>query len=1543
MFSYWEGILGVSDEVFTECENTFEKIKNGAFKGIKLKKLKGHNLWSARTGSGRARGRCRLLFTVIELGGKEYLHFIEKSNDHYRSSKVMRNPKALERFREHAGTQLAATSAASSSADDAARSDWEDVKSAERFRALKRHKTRQAIPMQWYADRPMVLDEAQRSGSKLQLPILFTGLPGSGKTSTMLLRLPAIRAYYPRIVCITRSSMLRNDLQSAWNAMPQALDPGGLVEFLTYREWAESCGLDMSTRTEAGEEEFITWYLEHAASFAKRFGYEKRPTLLERPAGRDRDARERHRREKARTVYQEGRIASGCLNKAAYLSLGKRLSILEPESLDRRFVWDIIEQGWLPTLDSRRQVDLSFLRLEPKVCGGVVWADEAQDLSGAQLENIAKFAGPELPLVLCAGDFQRLNDALPFTKPIRNLAYANGRNGNVQMTHISLPGSYRVPLVLEPFMQRIITLAINDLGGLQDKRQVHEFKCSQGRHARPGKAHWLTWETMAEPIRDNLKALATDNPQCVIITHEEYKPEAEARFGEGAMVRTIAEVKGMQFETCILYRYLDTARFAGISEGLSREQSSSSSSTAVHRPKQGLGKWENATAFNRLFTACSRVSETLVLIDSDRPCHPTVALTTVLKQTLPEGSAPEFTRARQVFGAEEWLVCVEQYIRNDNIDHARAIFMRRCHGTNEAFDAFLERCQARVMPVLPKTAPAVPEMIPEIPQVPVAARSSDPVSDSACSAGPSFFKKGPRAKTSQTVIKTAQRTLVDAEARQRALEIFSPGNAERMLEFVSRPDTVSELRSYLLTPFNVLPFITARQFGMQFSKDPKKQYGTSLLYWFFKLGDRRHHNFLLEILGCNPGLLNELRQLFKKMTLSYDPAYNPGFADLCHAICNHGMPLDESRVLSLLMDKHSRMSRDEFLWAAARHVPKECHVFFRTMLRQSEEWETLSDKMRDRQSFWLEQPMVFFKQKYDDASKKAEYHRDKDYKKRVLEAFQTVCFGEVDQGVSFVFSKLKQTLEKKTVRNVKDMVGILNGILSDDAATPFNIGYLFLAAIRDTVVSQELSLLPAKNKRGVAGALQPPLGTMEQKFKDAATFWQYADVQTKHGYTLLYRFMVDKKASHFVLDAFKSLPELTTGMLLIPLLKDQAPTLVFGASSLLAWLCEGPEEGHQIVYDLLVKKNPMLSLLVCRALKDHVFSGSFKAGIFDLALLTKLEKTTAGKEVLKELSFSLLCSPEFLLQKLHEYLPKQWICEIRNAWENHQGNWEAYFKRKDMESRGGVLFQQVLSRVKERFQQVESYAAKKWTAVDCDNLLSLQTRVCTDLDRYKNSYHPPERGEIESVIARLSTLRPFSLPDVHRIFREALRENDISPFSYLAGYMRDFCIRFDRDVQNLEYLLDCDSRDFWERFQEIEWSSVVAKEFACSDACFIENVKTKAGKILQEAVSEGIMDETLLALNPKAVYMAFFQKVMDSLPTDSADRSHMERLRIVLNQQEDGKPIVELFQDVYSVFPENAYPKVGFLSELLRAVCLHAEAVMEAGYASSSPAASSMP
>ncbi|KTC99673.1 hypothetical protein Lgee_1165 [Legionella geestiana] len=1430
MFFYWKGIL-VSEEILAECAGTIEKIQNRQFTGLHFEQLNGHNLFSVRAADFGNKRRHRLLFTIIEWGGSHYLQFAEMSYNHYKDSRFMRNPNALKRFRIDARKQLASGAAASSSREDATRLRWEAVNSEETLERIKkatRHAPSAPLPMQWYADRPLVLDKAQQdTAAKLTLPLLFTGLPGSGKTSTILLSLPELRHQYPRIVCITRSMMLRNDMQSAWNALPQAVEPGASVEFLTYREWAESCGLDLTGKQEVGEEAFIEWYLKHAQAVAKRLGYDPLPKLLEPLKSRDKKRMELHQREEARAVYQEGRIASGCADKEAYKNLGKRLSTLAPKSLERAFVWDIILSHWVPNLAAGGKIDLSFVRIDPPVCGGLVWLDEAQDVSGAQLENIAKFAGRGLPLVLCAGDFQRLSDPLPFTKPIRAIGQTNGEGGDIKVTQIALPGSYRVPLVLEAFMQRIITLAINDLGGLQDKKQVHEFKCSQGKHARPGRAHWLTWEAMDDVLRESLGAFAANNPECVVITHEEYRDEAQARFGEGALVRTIEEIKGMQFETCILYRYLDTLRFAKISESL-HGHAASSSGVVAHRPKHGLGNWQNATAFNRLFTACSRVSERLVMVDIEKPLYPAEALKLSLKQTLPENSVPDFSAERRAFGIEDWQACVEQYIRHENLTQARALFLKRCNGTDEAFDALAARLQARVMPLLPEVQ-APPIMLPEVVQAPVAARSTDPARAASSLSAPSFFQEAPSGRGRRTRAKAATHENAEATAARKYLQvIFNPLNAQEMLSFTKDPESIEALRTYLTTPHNVLPYITARQLCMQFTKDPNKPCATSLFHWFFKLGDKRHHDFLVDILRCNPGLRSELRQLFITMGKSFEPPYDAGFADFHHAVHNHGMALDESEVLTLLMQDSGLKSRDEFMWAAVRHMPKECHAFCREMLNYPvTEWAILLRNKGERASYWLSESLIRFTERYIDARNKTGCHTLKSYKEFIIEAFRTASFFVEGRAIRDLKEKLPRLLQRQRLNNQDAAVSFLNNLLTEKSATALNEGYLFLSAIRDHIAS-----LPRRSQ------------SLENKIQSAEAFWSLTEKKTEDGRTFLWALMSEPANAHAVTSALRNVPEIMATMTLPRLLKHQAPVGTYGSSSLFAWLCmAGTEDAHHILYDLLCGKNPALTAVICGLLKTRVLVNNFEKNTFDIAWLTRLNRTRSGSKLLVELARRLECSPDFLFLKLHGYVSAEFVSDFRYALNVYDADWERHFTMVNIDSGGKILLAQTLERVKECLSEVSIVAKRRWENHGSLNFEEFIEHVKNDVASIGVD-HPQSEGVIvKKVLSKLNGLQPLSLMNIYLVFRSAMLDTDMSPFTFVQGYMRDFCRRFSEDMRRLQLLALFSSATFWENFGQIEWGDLV-QGFIRVEAALLFNTISES----EIGPSEDIRKASLLKL-----------------------------------------------------------------------------------------------
>lgn len=161
------------------------------------------------------------------------------------------------------------------------------------------------------------------------------------------------------------------------------------VQFKSYQTLLMEIGLDNLV----GRSDFDEWFSRYLSRTKKQ-------------------QRKQERVKDAECVYQEFRIISGLPEINDYLDLGQRQSGL-PEN-QRRFILNAYE-AYQKKLTVAGQIHPDFYALEPLNRYGLIVADEAQDLSRRQLDNLIEMAKNK-SIVFCRKIIRRFKI---FASPIK--------------------------------------------------------------------------------------------------------------------------------------------------------------------------------------------------------------------------------------------------------------------------------------------------------------------------------------------------------------------------------------------------------------------------------------------------------------------------------------------------------------------------------------------------------------------------------------------------------------------------------------------------------------------------------------------------------------------------------------------------------------------------------------------------------------------------------------------------------------------------------------------------------------------------------------------------------------------------------------------------------------------------------------------------------------------------------------------------------------------------------------------------------------------
>lgn len=1331
-YYYWEDILDLTPEVEEECAKTLEQIRSGQTKSARLEKLTGHNLWSARAGYEK-----RLLFTVIRVGGRDYLQFVELSYHHYKDSRIMRNPRLLKQFRE--SREKAHSEALT----------WEVADASRLKKAVHSRHGRTAAPLRWYNHHLIALTDAQREVQDIRVPGLISGLAGSGKTSTVLLSLPKLRTNYNAIVCIANTPLLRNDMQRAWNALPQAMEPGSTVEFLTWQEWAKDNGLDLSGKTLAGEAEFKVWYCENVHHIARQHGVTV-PKPIDTDKARGSRRRDAPSEAEASAIYQEMRIACG-YTLEAYQGLGTCFSLFKSNSEERHFVRERLLAKWERHCAMKALVDPSLVQLKPGEFDGLLWVEEAQDFSCRQLRDMLCFSGPKLQFIACAGEYQRLNDSLPFINHLQQMVYEAGTS----LARVVLPGSHRVPAVLEGAVQLVMDWSVDDAGGVLDRAQVRTFESTLSPYALPGSAHWLDTDSLAADALDAIRAFGANNPEFAVVTAPEYLDEARRVFGEAVFITTIEAIKGMQFKTGLHYRLLDTPRCEQICRAREAYQGEAASSSS-HRPQNRLGNWQNATTYHRLFTAYTRFSERLIVMEaSDRKYKETALLSSALRDTLPKRVLPLSLTSETVdTSPQAWANRVRQFIRMGSIDTARRLFTEKCGGTSEEFTALIARSERRVEPVMiPQTeaGPSSSSSCTSSSSTDAPQTVSPPKAPSPASLRPNASRKGKRS------FKRGGTRVPDTSGigeKQMLAKLFNPADPE-IIEIIQtsskRHPDLTRIFERLTQPVNLLPWLTLEQFGMQLSQQPLAV-RTSLMYWVFNSASIGRGEYLERLLKESPQLINALADYCRQLYMAKELMFDARLSDLRFLILLREKPGPSHRLLHILNTRIGcSKNSDTVIDLSLQHRPKVCHEICSGLyLRPQDEWETFVNGLEKSALDWVSDLIHVQKKRAEDArkdwQKSAASH---DLMGRVRDFFGVGQHISIPPGEDKNSPFLRMHRKARTCISPSVMMKALNRELKNCGKNWFRPAYVELYVAREGIreVLSRSQRLASESRAGSS------MASFFQGYPGAPSVVQRID------------------------DSRPQFPREVSEVKLETLFTPNADAVKEGRTSFLDWLCAEDTPVRQFtLVRLLTSVNSRLTEDFKEVLRKHVLPREVNPIYLDVQCLATIVDTEAGAYVIALFAQQLNVASAELLQAIAAYYPKECDPWSQLLHVTQESNWDSHVTPLIKVQPLYADYPEVYARLQKLYSLANQRGNGLWESCACspfmrDNLLAalaflkLPDSKITDSDRVlvnrlSAAIEPVKDNDVDTLSALVGNLRADPL---------------LHPAGMLAGFIRAFC------------------------------------------------------------------------------------------------------------------------------------------------------------------------
>ncbi len=645
---FWAGLFDPND-IAQHYEPIIEKLLDGDYQGLDLEKLDGYNVYSVRVNESD-----RLLFTTILVNNKPYLLLLDEVLNHdYAKSRFLKRG-VLKHYLEVNGKIFS---------EEISRAHFKATEKLPAAASKDKNKSIDYARIDFFNQKYIELDPLQMGlATQTRLPLIISGAAGSGKSCIGLLILAdSVQSLaedkYP-ILYVTESEQLATHMQKIWQSLPlaQGLNAND-VQFKSYKQLLLELEPETEHMTFVGKEHYLEWlpsYIKSRQTLAK--------TVKEQPLSEEFYS-------DSDKIYQEFRIISGCQKIEDYKTIGIKNSLFSDEK----------EQEWLYTayteylkeLENLKFIHTPFYRLPKKNQYKRIVADEAQDFSHLQLAALAELA-LDKQICYCEDNRQSLSDnksKIFFLEKLFNLWSA-------EKNHVNLSCSYRCPTAPVNMAN-----AVAQLKAMATDYGQPEIKNPPGQIM--GTVKWL--DRLEDSDLFELQQLAL-SPDFAVVTSKEYKEEAKELF-KTLLVFTPEEIKGLEYKNILAYRLLDNRLFKEADKVIG-EKSADFSKKSDNRAKKGQGKEHLGPLFNAFYTACTRTTDTLYVVQENH--YYIKNIITHLKNALPKEQVNSLnTTSPSILNSEEqreiWFNETKIQLGQGNVGIAEEIFIGKLGKTAEDF------------------------------------------------------------------------------------------------------------------------------------------------------------------------------------------------------------------------------------------------------------------------------------------------------------------------------------------------------------------------------------------------------------------------------------------------------------------------------------------------------------------------------------------------------------------------------------------------------------------------------------------------------------------------------------------------------------------------------------------------------------------------------------------------------------------------------------------------------------------------------------------
>lgn len=646
---YWQGILDPQN-LASDYGKTIKQLAEGNYQSLNLEKLRGHNVYSVRINNCN-----RLLFTTIIVNDKPWLMLLDEVLNHdYAKSRFLK-PAVLKHYLELHGQPIS---------EQLIHTHFEEHQQPNL--CLPAPTTKKQVfeysRIDFFHQKFIELDNLQLATvTNATLPLILSGAPGSGKSCIALMILGQYIEHHSQatsypVLYVTESDNLATSMRRAWHALPLAQNAAANdVQFKSYEQLIKTLMPETENMTFVDKDHCIEWLEQYIKDNKKFAGMTKTDTPC------DSFFADRTR------IYQEFRIIAGCADFDAYQVLGQRQSLFHEQT----------EKNWLYTackryeksLKNSNRIHAPLYPLSLKNQFKCIVVDESQDFSHRQLEILFNLASNQ-QICFCEDNRQSLSDyksKIPFLKQLI-------KKNNL----IPLNTSYRCS-------RSVINMAntLSELKSIATGDRQIEISVP------PEKTHEGTVKWLNVPLTE-LELIALQHiaasPDCAIVTTSDYLLEAKQLF-KTPLVFDAKQIKGLEYKYILGYRLFDDPLFRE-ADKLIGEHSAEISKKFGHRAKKGQANEHINFAFNPPYTAFTRATHTLLIIQEDH--HYLQNIIKKLLNALPVAQDEPLpsTPITSHDNTAVWLEQVKVQLEQGNIEIAKNIYIEKLHKTAEDFIVF---------------------------------------------------------------------------------------------------------------------------------------------------------------------------------------------------------------------------------------------------------------------------------------------------------------------------------------------------------------------------------------------------------------------------------------------------------------------------------------------------------------------------------------------------------------------------------------------------------------------------------------------------------------------------------------------------------------------------------------------------------------------------------------------------------------------------------------------------------------------------------------